>query len=117
MSLFRKATPYQYMEMPRNLLGCVFADKVIKDGELVGVSTSRCYSYYFREMLSLCVLDVSLCDPGTDVAVVWGRPGSPQKHIRATVAPAPYKRDNRRVDLGQLPGQPATINRNLEGAK
>src|SRR5205823_1476042 len=29
-SLFRKtATPFKYMEMPRNLLGCVFADKVL----------------------------------------------------------------------------------------
>ena len=83
----------------------VFADAVIKDSNVVGVSTSRCYSYYFREMLSLCVLDVSLCTPGTHVTVVWGRPGSPQKLIRAVVAPAPYKRDNRRFDLSQLPGQ------------
>ncbi len=102
-SLFRKDTPYQYMEMPRNILGCVFADAVLKDGQVVGISTSRCYSYYFREMLSLCVLDVSLCNPGADVTVVWGRPGSPQKNIRAVVAPAPYKRDNRRLDLSQLP--------------
>lgn len=102
-SLFRKeSVPYQYMEMPRNILGCVFADKVTKDGRTVGVSTSRCYSYFFREMLSLCVLDVAFCAPGVEVDVVWGRPGTPQKHIRATVAPAPYKRDNRRVDVSTL---------------
>ena len=105
VSLFKKGTPYQYMEMPRNILGCVFADAVLKDDNVVGVSTSRCYSYYFREMLSLCVLDVSLCTPGTNVSVVWGRSGSPQKQIRAVVAPAPYKRDNRRLDLSQLRGQ------------
>lgn len=104
-SLFRKGTPYQYMEMPRNMLGCVFADKVMKDGEIVGVSTSRCYSYYFRQMLSLCVLNVALCNPGMEVTVVWGRPGMPQKPIRATVAPAPYKRDNRRLDVSQLSWQ------------
>lgn len=102
MSLFRKGTPFRYMEMPRNILGCVFADAVLSGGNLVGISTSRCYSYYFREMLSLCVLDVSLAVPGSEVTVVWGRPGSPQKHIRATVAPAPYKRDNRRLDVSQL---------------
>jgi vanillate/3-O-methylgallate O-demethylase len=100
--------------MPRNILGCVFADKVMKDGKTVGVSkyigkqnrcikTKRCYSYYFREMLSLCVLDVALCEPGSEVTVVWGRPRMPQKHIHAKVAPAPYKRDNRRTDLSQLP--------------
>jgi glycine cleavage system aminomethyltransferase T len=101
-SLFRKEAPYLYMEMPRNGLGCVFADAVKRDGEIVGVSTSRCYSYYFRQMLSLCVLDVALSRPGTDVSVVWGRPSEPQREIRATVAPAPYKTDNRRSDVSQL---------------
>jgi len=102
VSLFKKGAPYQYMEMPRNILGCLFAHAVQRDDEVVGVSTSRCYSYYFREMLSLCVLDVSLCAPGTYVTVVWGRPGLPQKHIRAVVRPAPYKRDNRRLDVSLL---------------
>jgi vanillate/3-O-methylgallate O-demethylase len=101
-SLFRSETPYQYMEMPRNILGCVFADTVKKDGQIVGISTSRCYSYYFRQMLSLCVLDVGLCEPGTEVSVIWGRPGTPQKEVRATVAPAPYKKDNRRADVSRL---------------
>ena len=101
-SLFRKDAPYQYMEMPRNGLGCVFADKVVKDGATVGVSTSRCYSHYFRQMLSLCVLDVALIDPATEVTVIWGRPGAPQKRIRCTVARAPYKQDNRRIDLNSI---------------
>jgi vanillate/3-O-methylgallate O-demethylase len=101
-SLFRKETPYLYMEMPRNLLGCIFADTVKKDGRIVGISTSRCYSYYFRQMLSLCVLDVGLCEPGTEVSVMWGRPGTAQKEIRATVASAPYKKDNRRADISRL---------------
>jgi glycine cleavage system aminomethyltransferase T len=102
-SLFRKGiTPFQYMEMPRNVLGCVFADKVLREDRLVGISTSRCYSYYFREMLSLCVIDIPTSDPGTEVIVVWGRPGTPQKRVRATVAPAPYKRDNRRTDVSKL---------------
>jgi vanillate/3-O-methylgallate O-demethylase len=94
------------MEMPRNGLGCVFADKVVKDGRIVGVSTSRCYSYYFREMLSLCVLDVECCAPGTELTVVWGRPAMPQKPIRATVAPAPYKTDNRRLDVRRFSPPP-----------
>jgi vanillate/3-O-methylgallate O-demethylase len=101
-SLFRKETPYLYMEMPRNLLGCIFADTVKKDGRIVGISTSRCYSYYFRQMLSLCVLDVGLCEQGTEVSVMWGRPGTAQKEIRATVASAPYKKDNRRADISRL---------------
>jgi vanillate/3-O-methylgallate O-demethylase len=90
------------MEMARNALGCVFADTVTKDGANVGISTSRCYSYYFREMLSLCVIDVALAELGNEVAVVWGRPNGPQKPIRATVARTPYKKDNHRTDLSTL---------------
>jgi len=45
-SLFRKGGAYEYMEMPRNRLGCMFADKVAGGSEIVGVSTSRCYSYF-----------------------------------------------------------------------
>jgi vanillate/3-O-methylgallate O-demethylase len=107
-SLFRKGEPYQYMEMPRGILGCVFADAVMRDGAMVGISTSRCYSYYFREMLSLCVIDVALSEPGTEVAVLWGLPGTPQKQIRAKVARAPYKTDNRRLDVNRLAAAPAS---------
>lgn len=102
-SLLRDGTPYAYMEMPRNLLGTMWTDKVVKDGRLVGASTSRCYSYHFREMLSLCTIDPAYAAPGTEVAVVWGPSSGPQKHIRAIVAPAPYKPDNRRVDVSTLP--------------
>jgi vanillate/3-O-methylgallate O-demethylase len=102
-SLFRGGETFEYMEMPRNLLGCMWADKVMKDGKLVGVTASRCYSYFFREMLSLCTIDVGCAAPGTEVSVIWGRPGKPQKMIRATVAPAPYKTDKRRTDLSSLP--------------
>jgi vanillate/3-O-methylgallate O-demethylase len=53
-------------------------------------------------MISLCTIDVEQSEPGTEVTVLWGNPGEPQKEIRATVAPAPYKQDNRRVDLRTL---------------
>jgi hypothetical protein len=52
-SMFRDARPYDYMDMPRDQRGFIYADKVIQNGKVVGVSTSRGYSYYFREMLSL----------------------------------------------------------------
>jgi len=103
-SMFKEGQPYQYMEIPRNPLGGnMIVDKVMKGGRMVGLTTSRCYSYYFREMLSLCSLDVDLCQSGTEIMVVWGNPGKPQKNIRATVAPAPYKEDKRRVDVTKLP--------------
>ena len=101
-SLFRQGKPYHYMEMPRDQRGFMYADQVLKDGKLVGVATSRGYSYHFRQMLSLCTIDVEHSEPGTAVTVVWGDPGEPQKEIQATVAPAPYKKDNRRLDVSKI---------------
>lgn len=37
--------------------------------------------------------------PRTEVIVVWGNPGDPEKRVRATVTPEPYKADHRRLDL------------------
>jgi vanillate/3-O-methylgallate O-demethylase len=104
-SLFDKnAAPFHFMEMPRDQRGFMFADKVLGEGgREVGVATSRGYSYYFREMISLAVIDIDHADIGRDLRVVWGNPGERQIELRATVAPAPYKKDNRRVDLGGLP--------------
>lgn len=102
-SLFRPAENYPFMEMPRDQRGFMWADKVTTaDGNLVGVATSRGYSYYFREMISLSTLDVAHSDIGTQLLVHWGNPGGAQKVIRATVAPAPYKPDRRRLDLHDL---------------
>ena len=102
-SLFRKAKPFRYMDIPITERWYMYADKVVKNGKLVGVATSRGYSYYFRQMISLCTIDTELSKPGTKVTVVWGNPGEPQKNIRAEVAPAPYKKDNRRIDVTKLP--------------
>ncbi len=101
-SLFRSGAPYHFMDMPRDQRGFMWADKVLLGEELVGVATSRGYSYYFRQMISLCTINVEHSEPGTEVTVVWGNPDEEQKEIRATVAPAPYETDNRRADLGKL---------------
>jgi vanillate/3-O-methylgallate O-demethylase len=36
------------------------------------------------------------------VSVVWGRPGTAQLEIRASVAALPFKPDNRRIDVSAL---------------
>jgi vanillate/3-O-methylgallate O-demethylase len=90
------------MEIPRDQRGFMYADKVLANDKLIGVATSRGYSYYFRQMLSLCVIDVEWSNPGTEVKVIWGEPGEPQKEIRALVAAAPYKKDNRKIDVTSL---------------
>jgi vanillate/3-O-methylgallate O-demethylase len=102
-SLFREEEPYDFMDIPHQQQWVMWADKVLKDGKLVGISSVPGYSYYFRKILSLTVIDVQFSKPGTEVVIVWGNQGTPQKDIRATVAPAPYKKDNRRIDVTKLP--------------
>jgi glycine cleavage system aminomethyltransferase T len=101
--------PYDFMEWPRGYLGKVVADRIVTaDGVDVGTTTSRCYSYYFRAMISLAVIDVAHAEVGTELAVVWGAADGPQKIIRATVAAAPYKTDRRRADVSDRAGSAAS---------
>lgn len=103
VALFHEGDLYELPELPRAFAGPAF-DAVLDDaGDEIGVSSSRCHSVYFRKMLSLCTVDVAYSEPGTAVKVLWGTPGANQKQIRATVAPAPYKQDNRRADLTRAP--------------
>jgi vanillate/3-O-methylgallate O-demethylase len=102
-SLFREGEPYKFMDMPLQQHYFHHADQVLKEGKPAGVSTVPGYSFYFRKILSLTYINVEHSKPGTEVNIVWGEPGTRQKLIRATVAPAPYKKDNRWVDLTTLP--------------
>ena len=39
---------------------------------------------------------------GIEVTVIWGRPGTPRREIRATVTALPFKPDHRQVDVTSL---------------
>jgi vanillate/3-O-methylgallate O-demethylase len=99
-SLFKAdVEPYDFMDMPRQQRFCMDAHSVLAEGREVGIATSRSFSFTFRQMMSHCVIDLDKSEVGTKVEVIWGNPGKRQKRIRATVAPSPYKKDNRRTDL------------------
>jgi vanillate/3-O-methylgallate O-demethylase len=100
---FRQGELPDFMEMPQDPRGYLYFDKIVKDGELIGTTSNRGYSAYFREMLSLAVVDIDQAEPGNAVTVVWGNPGTTQREIRAVTAPVPYKLDRARVDLATLP--------------
>ncbi|MFJ9567628.1 aminomethyl transferase family protein [Streptomyces fuscichromogenes] len=85
------------MELPRGR-GPVF-DQVLVGGRPVGVSTGRTVSVSLRSTISLCVIDEAHAAPGTDVVVLWGRPGTAQRELRATVTTLPFKPDRRRTDV------------------
>lgn len=103
-SLFEQGEPYKYLDMPNRQQWVMESDAVLADGHEVGVSVFPGYSYSFREMLSLCTIDVAYREPGTEVTVLWGDPEGPQKAVQATVAPAPYKEDRR---FGDFPAPPS----------
>jgi glycine cleavage system aminomethyltransferase T len=108
-SQFRPGEHYLPME-PCHSSQCggrhqMWADQVLKDGKLVGVSSGRMQSHYYRTMISLCSIDVDHSALGSQVTVVWGEPGTRQKAVRATVARFPYLDENRneRIDVSSIP--------------
>jgi len=109
-SQFQPGEPYANMDEPnhypiKNAESILHADQVLKDGKLIGISSGRAYSYYFREMISLCSIDVAYSAVGTEVIVLWGESGQRQKEIRAIVSRFPYLNENRNevVDVSNIP--------------
>lgn len=110
-SQFQPGEPYMPME-PSHFgqehgYGVLYADQVLKDGKIVGISSGRNYSYYYRQMISLCSIDTAFSELGTEVTVLWGNPGERQKEIRATVSRFPFLNINRNeeIDVNTIPCQ------------
>jgi len=110
-SLFRKGEEYKTMELPttptwlNNMLE--HADRVLKDGQVVGMSSGNIYSYYFRESLSMGCIDSELAEPGTELVVEWGDHGRRIKPVRVTVDRFPYLEEGRNSDAGAATGASA----------
>lgn len=98
-SLFDDGPTYRQFEFPDIPYQIAWTDLIRKDGVTIGHATHPGYSLYFKKVLALSFIDVAFAEPGTRVSVLWGDPGQPQTELNATVQPAPYKQDNRRVDL------------------
>ncbi|MGI6229411.1 MAG: hypothetical protein ACOYJL_00710 [Tractidigestivibacter sp.] len=75
------------------------------EGNLVGISTGRVYTYYYKKMISLCTLKKEYATEGTELYITWGEIGHPQKKIRAKVARLPYFNVDRNnsFDVEQVP--------------
>jgi vanillate/3-O-methylgallate O-demethylase len=97
--VFRKEDPVKYIDLPLANYATWPYDKIVLDGEIVGLSTFCGYSYNERSMLSLGTIDVDVPD-GAEVTLVWGEDGGGsakpvverhvQAELRAIVSPAPY---------------------------
>ena len=98
-SLFGPELPAKYIDLPLSNYSTWPHDKLLLDGEPVGVSTFSGYSFNERSMLSLGYVSTHV-EVGTEVTLVWGEEngGSAkpvverhrQVEIRAVVSPVPY---------------------------
>lgn len=89
----------KYIDLPLANYATLPYDKVMNNGDRVGLSTYTGYTYNERAMVSLGVVNAEYSEPGTELIVVWGEEGrgSPkptverhvQAEIRVTVAPCP----------------------------
>jgi glycine cleavage system aminomethyltransferase T len=101
-SLFRPGEEYKEIELPispHNRGIMAHADHVLKDGKTVGVSSGTVYSYYYRQLLSLCTIDIGSSAIGTEVTVLWGDFGGKIKEVRARVERFPYLNEGRNQDV------------------
>lgn len=100
-SMFEGGEIYKYIDLPLSNYTSASYDKVLLQGETVGISMFAGYSYNERSMLSLGVVDPDI-DTGTEVRLVWGEAGGgtkkttverhKQTEIRAIVSPVPYSK-------------------------
>jgi vanillate/3-O-methylgallate O-demethylase len=98
-TLFGRDDPVKYIDLPLSNYSTWPYDKVLHDGDMVGVSTFSGYSFNERSMLSLAIVDSDV-EIGTEVTLVWGEEGGGsakpvverhrQAEIRAVVSPCPY---------------------------
>jgi glycine cleavage system aminomethyltransferase T len=105
-SQYQPGEHYPPMDSAGHFVGRgLFADQVLKNGKLVGISSGRAYSYNYRKMLSLCSIDVEHSGLDNEVIVLWGDPGTRQKKIRAVVSRFPYLDEgrNQNVDVSKIP--------------
>ena len=96
---FEKGDPAKYIDIPLSNYATWPYDKLLQDGEVVGISTFSGYSYNERSYLSLGMVDSEI-DLGTEITLVWGEMGGGsskpvverhvQTEIRAVVSPVPY---------------------------
>jgi vanillate/3-O-methylgallate O-demethylase len=98
-TMFEKGDPVKYIDLPLSNYATWPYDKVLHDGDIVGLSTFSGYSYNERAQLSLAMVDVDI-EFGTEVILVWGEEGGgsakpvverhAQAELRAIVSPCPY---------------------------
>ncbi len=108
-SEFEDGEPYAIMEGPEDYYAedCFKyrIDAVLDGDKTIGVSSGCIISWYYRKMISLCVIDPAYNELGKEVEILWGDAGERQKKIRAKVSRFPYLDEGRNdsIDVSQIP--------------
>lgn len=99
-SMFNTGDRYKHMEMPAAHYATLPFDKVLLNGNLIGLSLYPVYTANVRGWISLSIVDEKLGQDGTEVEIVWGEEGGGsrkpgverhvQTHIRARIASGPF---------------------------
>lgn len=98
-SVLTGQNPGRLPEIPAATFATFVADRVEKNGELIGLSRHQYgYSANVKAFISLAIVDMANSTPGTEVKLLWGEadcvnPSVPKHQIheiRATVAASPY---------------------------
>ena len=100
---FEQGTPFKWIDFPQPNYASSSADRIEKDGQMVGMSMFNGYSYNERCMLSLGVVAADV-EVGDILTLKWGEPDETAKtsaethrqaDIRVRVAPTPYAAEAR----------------------
>jgi vanillate/3-O-methylgallate O-demethylase len=95
---FEQGTPYKWIDFPQPNYASSSADRVERDGKMVGMSMFNGYSWNERTVLSLGVVAADV-QVGDVLTLKWGEPEETQKtstekhkqtEIRVRVSPTPY---------------------------
>ncbi|SDY65940.1 aminomethyltransferase family protein [Herbiconiux ginsengi] len=106
------ARPVDIYFNPNDNAGWAYhADWVLADGERIGTSVLRTHSVYYRRMISIGLIDKAHSAQGTELTVLWGRPGGPQKEVRVTVDRYPFYDlpNNSKIDVETIPRRHADV--------
>lgn len=102
-SAFEPGEPYPWMDLVEDYSYAHggsdrHTDRVLANGNDIGISSGRMYSPYDREMISLGFIDPKYSTPGTELVIIWGEPDKRQKVVRCVVAKYPYLNEGGHAD-------------------
>jgi glycine cleavage system aminomethyltransferase T len=95
---------FKYIDMPAAFYGGAHADRIEKNGRVIGVSPLASYSANVRGWISIALINEADLVHGSEVDLIWGEPNGgsanpqverhSQTSIRATVISRPFPQDN-----------------------